>query len=79
MLACMLPMILIALWLATAPDPVYGHYLARLDPGALHNQRLAATIMWIGGVPAFAIPAIARARLPRLRHQQHGRAHRAHA
>jgi putative membrane protein len=79
MLACMLPMILIALWLATTPRPVYGHYVAELGRQALHDQRLAATIMWIGGVPAFAIPALARARLPRLRHQPHARPHRAHA
>jgi cytochrome c oxidase assembly factor CtaG len=79
MLACMLPMILIALWLANAPDPVYGHYLAVPGTQALHDQRLAATIMWVGSVPAFAMPALARARLPRLRHQQHARPHRIHA
>jgi cytochrome c oxidase assembly factor CtaG len=79
MLACMLPMILIALWLANAHGPVYGHYLADLGPHALHDQRTAATIMVLGGVPAFAIPALAHARLPRLRHQQHARPHRVHA
>jgi putative membrane protein len=79
MLACMLPMVLIALWLATAPHPLYGHYVAELGPRALHDQRLAATIMWVGGVPAFAIPALARARLPRLRRQPPARPHRAQA
>jgi cytochrome c oxidase assembly factor CtaG len=78
MLACMLPMILIAFWLASAPDPVYGRYLGALGTRALHDQRLAAAIMCFGGVPAFAIPALAHARLPRLRHQQHTRPHRAH-
>jgi cytochrome c oxidase assembly factor CtaG len=79
MLACMLPMIFIALWLANAPHPAYVHYLADLGPQALHDQRLAAMIMCVGSVPTFGIPALARARLPRLRHQQHGRPHRIHA
>jgi putative membrane protein len=79
MLACMASMILIAVWLASAPDAVYGHYLAGLGPQALTDQHLAATIMWVGGLPAFAIPALRRARLPRLRHQQRARTHRAQA
>ena len=78
MLACMLPMILIALWLANAPNPVYGHYLTGLGPQALDDQSLAATIMWAGGMPAFAIPALAHARLPWHRPEQRVRAHRAH-
>jgi putative membrane protein len=61
-IACMLPMALIAIWLATARDPVYGHYLGALGPSALHDQRLAATIMWAGGLPGFAVPALALAR-----------------
>jgi hypothetical protein len=65
----MLPMVLIALWLAVAPDAIYGHYLAAAGPQALHDQRLAATIMWSGSLPALAIPALAG--LPQLRHRQH--------
>jgi cytochrome c oxidase assembly factor CtaG len=60
MVGCMLPMALIALWLGAARDPVYGHYLGTLGRSALDDQRLAATIMWIGGLPAFAAPALAR-------------------
>jgi putative membrane protein len=70
MLACMLPMALIAVWLATARDPVYGHYLGTLGPSALHDQRLAATIMWAGGLAAFAVPALARVRVPARRRAQ---------
>ncbi len=61
MVACMVPMTLIAVWLQTAPDVVYGHYLGTLGPSALNDQRLAATIMWAGSLPAFAVPALARA------------------
>jgi putative membrane protein len=60
MIGCMLPMAMIALWLGTARDPVYGHYLGTLGGSALADQRLAATIMWFGGLPAFAVPALAR-------------------
>jgi cytochrome c oxidase assembly factor CtaG len=70
MTACMLPMVVIALLLALAPDAIYGHYLAASGPLALHDQRLAATIMWGGSLPAFAIPALAHTRLPQLRHRQ---------
>jgi putative membrane protein len=63
MVACMVPMAVIASWLAIAPDAVYGHYLGTLGPSALHDQRVAAAIMWFGCLPAFAVPAIARARL----------------
>jgi cytochrome c oxidase assembly factor CtaG len=63
---CMLPMLLIAAWLGLAPHAVYGHYLATLGPAALHDQRLAAAIMCIGGLPAFAVPALMRMRMPRL-------------
>ena len=73
MIACMLPMVLIAIWLATAATPIYGHYLAQFGPHALHDQRLAATIMWAGTLPALAIPAFARVGIPRPRHQQHAR------
>lgn len=61
---CMLPMALIALWLGTARDPVYGHYLGSLGPSALDDQRLAATVMLAGGLPAFAVPALASGRVP---------------
>lgn len=64
MVGCMLPMALIALRLASATDPVYGHYLGTLGRSALHDQRLAATIMWVGGLPAFAVPALARIHAP---------------
>jgi putative membrane protein len=56
--ACMLPMVAIAVWLGTAPDPVYAHYLKALGPRALADQRLAATIMWAGGLPAFLAPFV---------------------
>jgi len=56
--ACMLPMALIAAWLGTAPDPVYGHYLHTLGPAALGDQHAAATIMWAGCLPAFLVPAL---------------------
>jgi len=62
MAACMLPMALIALWLGTAPDPVYSHYLHTLGPAALRDQRAAATIMLAGCLPAFAVPALYRVR-----------------
>lgn len=69
MALCMAPMLAVALWLALAPRPVYIHYLADLGPRALHDQRLAATIMWVGCLPAFALPALAHAaqrpKLPR--------------
>ena len=49
----MLPMVAIAVWLGTAPDAVYSHYLHALGARALADQHLAATIMWAGGLPAF--------------------------
>jgi cytochrome c oxidase assembly factor CtaG len=61
---CMVPMIAVAAWLAVAGNPVYGHYLHTLGASALSDQRLAATIMWAGGVPAFAIAELGRLRLP---------------
>ena len=67
MAGCMVPMALIAVWLATAHAPVYGHYLDALGPGALHDQRLAATIMWVAGLPAFGVPALIRAVAPEAR------------
>jgi putative membrane protein len=70
MLACMLPMALTAVWLGTARDPVYGHYLGTLGPSALHDQRLAATIMWTGGLPALAVPALTRTRASARRRAQ---------
>jgi cytochrome c oxidase assembly factor CtaG len=79
MLACMLPMILIAVWLASASEPLYSHYVVGSAGSALQDQRLAATIMWAAGIPAFAIPALARVRIPLSGHRQHARLHRARA
>ena len=70
MTACMLPMVLIALWLAATPTAVYGHYVVGRGPDALRDQRLAATIMCAGGLPACALPALARARLPHRRRRE---------
>lgn len=55
--ACMVPMLLVGAWLGLAPHAVYQHYvgLGAARPAALHDQRLAATIMWAGGLPAFAV------------------------
>lgn len=63
--ACMLPMAAVAAWLSSAQTPVYAHYLGLLGPSALHDQRVAAMIMWVGGLPAFAVPALIRLHLPR--------------
>src|SRR5262245_58750968 len=41
MLACMLPMMVIALWLAGASKPLYGHYVVGSASTALQDQRLA--------------------------------------
>ena len=68
MVGCMVPMALVALWLATARAPVYGHYLNALGPAALHDQRLAATIMWVAGLPAFGVPALIRWLAPEARY-----------
>ncbi len=62
MVACMVPMAMVAAWLSIAPSPVYGHYLSTLGPAALHDQRVAAMIMWLGSLPAFAVPAVMRLR-----------------
>jgi putative membrane protein len=70
MVGCMLPMAVIALWLGTARDPVYGHYLGTLGRSALDDRRLAAKIMWVGGLPAFAMPALARMHGPARRGTQ---------
>ncbi len=59
---CMVPMLLVGGWLGVEPHAVYRHYV-ETGPGhaaALHDQRLAATIMWAGGLPAFAVPALIR-------------------
>jgi cytochrome c oxidase assembly factor CtaG len=58
-------MAIVAIWLSAAPSPVYSHYVAELGPAALHDQRVAAVIMLVAGLPAFAVPALMRARLPR--------------
>jgi putative membrane protein len=65
MVACMVPMAIVAVWLGVAPSPAYGHYVALLGPAALHDQRVAAMIMLVGGLPVFAVPALMRARVPR--------------
>lgn len=70
MVGCMLPMGLVALWLGAAPDPVYGHYLGTLGPAAMHDQRLAATLMFAGGLPAFLAPALAHMHIPTHRRAQ---------
>jgi putative membrane protein len=59
---CMVPMLLVGAWLGLEPTAVYHHYVVELGraPAALHDQRLAATIMWAGGLPAFAAPALLR-------------------
>jgi putative membrane protein len=60
--ACMVPMLLVGAWLGLAPHAVYQHYVevGPAPSAALHDQRLAATIMWAGGLPAFAVPAALR-------------------
>jgi putative membrane protein len=70
MIGCLLVMGAVAVWLGSASEPVYGHYLGALGPAALPDQRVAASIMWAGGLPAFAIPALVRMRLPRARRAQ---------
>ncbi len=65
MLACMVPMLLVAGWLGTAGHVVYGHYLGTLGPSALHDQRVAGAVMWAGGLPAFVVPTLSAVRIPR--------------
>ncbi len=77
MVGCMIPMAVVAAWLSCAPHPVYGHYVALLGPSALHDQRAAAMIMWVGGLPAFAVPALMRLRAPRRLTPSQVRAHAA--
>jgi cytochrome c oxidase assembly factor CtaG len=60
LVACMAPMLLVGAWLGLAPHAVYHHYVVGLGPAALHDQRVAATIMWAGGLPAFAVPVLLR-------------------
>jgi cytochrome c oxidase assembly factor CtaG len=67
LVACMAPMLVVGAWLGLAPHAVYHHYVADLGPAALHDQRVAATIMWAGGLPAFAVPALLRGMSPRRR------------
>jgi hypothetical protein len=75
MIACMLPMVLVAAWLGSASSGVYGHYAQTLGSAALHDQRLATVIMWLGGVPAFAVPAFRLAWNPRRRVEAVGSQH----
>jgi cytochrome c oxidase assembly factor CtaG len=74
---CMVPMLLVGAWLGLAPGVVYHHYALDLGagpPAALHDQRVAAMIMWAGGLPAFVIPAVLRrTSLPRRRSWVWGR------
>lgn len=63
MLACMLPMGLIAAWLSSANSPVYEHYVT-LGSSVMRDQHAAGLIMWIGGLPAFAVPAVMRLARP---------------
>jgi cytochrome c oxidase assembly factor CtaG len=66
MVACMVPMLLVAVWLGTAGQVVYGHYLGELGlASALHDQHVAATIMWAAGLPAFLVPALSAIGIPR--------------
>ena len=57
--ACVLPMVAIAVWLGSAPNAVYSHYLHALGARALADQHLVATIVWAGGLPAFLAPLLA--------------------
>ncbi|HXD63072.1 MAG TPA: cytochrome c oxidase assembly protein [Solirubrobacteraceae bacterium] len=67
--ACMAPMLLVGAWLGLAPHAVYHHYveLGLSRAAALHDQRLAAVIMWAGCLPAFGVPALLRRMSPRRR------------
>jgi hypothetical protein len=60
-------MVLVAVSLGTAANPVYAHYLHTTGASALHDQRLGATIMWAGGLAAFAVPLVRHLRVPRRR------------
>ena len=54
--ACMVPMAMVAAWLLAASAPLYPPYEAALGTaGALHDQRLAGLIMLAAAVPALAI------------------------
>jgi putative membrane protein len=79
MVACMVPMGMIALWLGVAASPVYGHYLGLLGPAALHDQREAATVMWVGCLAAFAVPALRLIPIPQRTGSPKIRSHRAAA
>lgn len=76
MVACMVPMGMIALWLGVAATPVYGHYLSSLGPAALHDQREAATFMWVGCLAAFAVPALRLIPIPQRAGSAKIRSHR---
>jgi putative copper resistance protein D len=66
--AGMVPMLIVGAWLGLATGAVYQHYVVDLGPAALHDQRVAATIMWAGALPAFLVPAALReTRRPRRR------------
>jgi putative membrane protein len=61
MAACMVPMAIVGVWLLAAGAPVYAHYRDALGvTGALHDQRAAALIMLLAGLPAFGVVPLAR-------------------
>ncbi|MGZ4169988.1 MAG: cytochrome c oxidase assembly protein [Solirubrobacteraceae bacterium] len=68
---CMVPMLVVGAWLGLASGVVYPHYVTAFGPAhtaALRDQRVAASIMWAGGLPAFVIPTVLRrTSLPRRR------------
>jgi putative membrane protein len=57
--ACMVPMAVIAVWLFAAGAPQYEPYEVALGPGAaLDDQRLAGVIMLAAGIPALALALV---------------------
>jgi putative membrane protein len=69
--ACMVPMIAVAVWFLAAGAPVYGPYQEALGTAAaLHEQRVAALIMLAAAVPALALALAAPGALPRVRREE---------
>jgi putative membrane protein len=66
MAGCMIPMVLISVWWLLASRPIYQHYLGGDGSWALHDQHVAAAIMLLTGIPAFAIPLLSRLRAKRM-------------
>ncbi len=79
MVICTLPMVLIAAWLGSAQYAVYGHYLQTQGSAALHDQHLAATIMWAGCLLAFVVPALRRVWIAQRGGSQHAQSQHAAA